>query len=473
MRFYSILSVLLVGYFLLSMSPCSQKAISDQGVIVDDQHPAAPLYAMYCAGCHGRKLEKFQDKPWMQTGSIESVVQSIRYGIVDAGMPSFEATFTEDEINSLADYIIKGIPSDKSQLKAYDVTNKVVQSEKQRYAVDVVATGFDVPWGMAFLPGGDLLITDRGGNMYRYSAGVLSAPIKGVPDVTARNQGGLLDIVLHPNYATNGWIYFSYSKPDDQDKSKSSTAIMRAKLDGDQLVNQELIFEAFPKTKAHHHYGSKLVFDQEGYLYFGVGDRGDHFVFPQKLDNHHGKVHRIKDDGSIPQDNPFVNTSGAMPSIYSYGHRNPQGTTMHPLTGRIWESEHGPKGGDELNLIAPGVNYGWPVISYGINYNGTILTELTEKEGMEQPVFYWVPSIAPCGMTFVTGDKYPGWKHNLLLGSLSFEYLERVELEVEKVVHREKLLQDIGRVRNVVMGPDGYIYVGVESPGRILRILPL
>jgi glucose/arabinose dehydrogenase len=191
------------------------------------------------------------------------------------------------------------------------------------------------------------------------------------------------------------------------------------------------------------------------------------------LENHAGKIHRIHDDGSIPEDNPFVNTPGAMPSIYSYGHRNPQGTTMHPLTGEIWESEHGPRGGDELNLIEAGKNYGWPVISYGINYSGTKFTDLTEKEGMEQPVVYWDPSIAPCGMTFVDSDRYPGWKNNILIGSLRFKYVERVELKGNEVVAQEKLLEGIGRVRNVEISPDGFIYVAMETPGFIVRLLPV
>jgi aldose sugar dehydrogenase len=238
-------------------------------------------------------------------------------------------------------------------------------------------------------------------------------------------------------------------------------------------VDQQLIFKASPDTDRSHHYGNKLAFDNKGHLFFGVGDRGQHFDFPQKLDTHNGKIHRINDDGTIPADNPFVNTPGAMKSIYSYGHRNPQGTSIHPVTGEVWVSEHGPRGGDELNLVKPGLNYGWPVICYGINYDGTILTELTHKEGMEQPVMYWLPSIAPCGMTFITGDRYPKWRNDLLVGSLRFEYLERVVINGHSVQHREKLIEGIGRVRNVVMSPDGIIYVAIENPGKIVRLVPI
>jgi len=216
-----------------------------------------------------------------------------------------------------------------------------------------------------------------------------------------------------------------------------------------------------------------MEFDREGYLYFSVGDRGNRDRNPQTLDNHCGKIHRVNDDGSIPEDNPFAGTEGAMASIYSYGHRNPQGVIMHPETGEIWTHEHGPRGGDEINVINPGKNYGWPVISYGINYDGTIFTSSTEEEGMEQPLHYWVPSIAPCGMDFITGDRYPQWEGNLLVGSLKYQYLNMCVIKDGKVVSEEMLLKNIGRLRNVKMGPDGYIYVGVEEPGTIYRLVPV
>ncbi len=460
-------------FFVFGLSPCSPPQETTELPDIVSQHPAAANYALYCAGCHGRNLEKFADKEWMRDNSQDAIIKSITYGMAAEGMPAFEKTFSDEEIKSLADFVQKGIPKDKSKLKKADAENPVVNSEEFKFVVDTVVSGLKVPWGLVFLPGGDMLISERAGTLHRYSNGKLSAPIEGLPSILARGQGGLLDLCLHPNYEENGWIYISYSSPSKEKSGDSNTAIMRAKLKGNQLTDQQVIFEAKPLSDAHHHYGSKMVFDREGYLYFGVGDRGEHFEFPQELGNHNGKIHRIHDDGTIPKDNPFVNTKGAMSSIYSYGHRNPQGTAMHPETGEIWESEHGPKGGDELNLIKPGLNYGWPVISYGINYNGTVLTKLTEKEGLEQPLFYWKPSIAPCGMTFVSGNRYPKWKNNILLGSLSFEYLERVVMNGYKVTHREKLLEDIGRVRNVVMGTDGYIYVAIENPGKILRIMPL
>jgi len=439
-----------------------------------EENSAALNYQTYCAGCHGDNLEKFTAKQWMDEPDNASVINSIKLGIESEGMPAFQNTFSDSELEELAAYVKKGIPDDRSSLKPAVRSGEVTKSEVQDFIVETVVTGLDVPWGLVFLPDGDLLISERAGTLHRFSKGKLSLPIQGLPPIKAKGQGGLLDLCLHPDYVENGWIYIAYSALNpEKGNSNSNTAIMRARLDGNKLVDQQVIFTGDPFTDRSHHYGCKLAFDDKGHLFFGIGDRGQHFDFPQKLDNANGKMHRINDDGSIPKDNPFVNTKGAVPSIYSYGHRNQQGTSIHPQTGELWVSEHGPKGGDELNLVVPGKNYGWPVISYGINYNGTILTELTEKEGMEQPVHYWTPSIAPCGMTFLTGDKYKKWQNNLFIGSLRFEYLERVVINGNSVMHTEKLLEGIGRVRNVVVGNDGLIYVATENPGKIVRLVPV
>lgn len=435
---------------------------------------AAMNYQSYCAGCHGDHLEKFAAKSWMEEEGSASAFNSIKFGIVAIGMPAFQNTFTDEEIEALAEYVKKGIPEDKSRLIPAVTPGGITESEVQRFVVDTVVSGLNVPWGLAFLPNGDLLISERAGMLHRFSGGKLSGPIEGLPPVLVFGQGGLLDLCLHPEYDKNGWIYLSYSAiHTDSGRRTGNTAVMRARLKGNKLTDQQILFRGMPQTDRGHHFGCKLAFDSKGHLYFGIGDRGQHFDFPQNLDNHNGKIHRINDDGSIPADNPFVNVPGALPSIYSYGHRNPQGNCIHPVTGELWESEHGPRGGDELNLISPGLNYGWPVISYGINYDGTILTELTEKEGMEQPVFYWTPSIAPCGMTFITGNRYKNWGHNLMIGSLRFQYLERVVIKGHSVIHREKLLEGIGRVRNVVMSPDGLVYVAVENPSKIVRLIPI
>ena len=435
---------------------------------------AATNYRMFCAGCHGDNLEKFAAKQWMEEAGTASVERSIKDGILDIGMPAFAKTFSDKEIKELAIYVKQGIPADRTLLKPAVTADGMVKSEEYNLVIDTVVTGLEVPWGLAFLPNGDLLISERKGTLHTFSNGKLSAPIQGLPPIMAFGQGGLMDIALHPDYDKNGWIYFTYSALDTKsDRRMGNTNVMRARLQGNKLVDVQVLFEGTPVTDRGHHFGSKLAFDGKGHLYFGIGDRGQHFDFPQKLDNSNGKIHRINDDGTIPTDNPFYNTPGAIKSIYSYGHRNPQGTVVHPVTGDVWETEHGPMGGDELNLIKPGLNYGWPVISYGINYDGTILTELTEKEGMEQPVLQWTPSIAACGMTFVTGDRFKKWENNILVGSLRFDYVERVVLNGHKIARTEKLVEGIGRVRNVVMSPDGLVYVGVEEPGMILRLVPV
>lgn len=429
-------------------------------------------YLNYCAGCHGENLEKFDKSDWMYGDNDEAAFNSIKFGREDIGMPGFEATFTDKEIKALAQYVRSAVPEETVSGGAALAAERVVKSKKQNFIIDTVVTGLEVPWGMEFLPDGDMLIAERAGILYRFSNGKKSV-ITGLPPILAKGQGGLMDLRLHPEYEENGWLYFSYSQPSKDDPREGCTAVMRARLSGNMLVDQEVIFDGTPDSNKGQHWGCKLQFDMEGYLWFGIGDRGNRDENPQSLENHAGKIHRIHDDGSIPEDNPFVDTPGAMASIYSYGHRNPQGTTMHPETGEIWESEHGPRGGDELNLIEKGKNYGWPVISYGINYNGTKFTDITHKAGMEQPVIYWDPSIAPCGMTFVDSDRYPGWKNDIMIGSLRFKYLERVELDGNEVVDQEKLLEDIGRVRNVEMSPDGFIYVAMETPGFIVKLLPV
>ena len=439
-----------------------------------NQSIAADNYLKYCAGCHGSKLEKFAEKAWMDEEGTSSAFSSIKFGIETIGMPAFQKTFSDPEIEALAAYVKKGIPEDRSLLKPAVTPGGVVESEVQKFVVDTVVSGLNVPWGLAFLPNGDMLISERSGSLLIFSKGKLSPPVEGLPPMMAVGQGGLLDICLHPDYDKNGWIYFSYSALNTQSKKPiGNTAIMRARLKGNALYDQQVIYKGTPETDRNYHFGCKIAFDGQGHIFFGNGDRGQHFDFPQKLDNSNGKIHRLNDDGTIPADNPFIRTPGAIGSIYSYGHRNPQGTCIHPVTGDLWISEHGPRGGDELNIIKPGLNYGWPVISYGINYDGTILTNEIEKEGMEQPVFYWIPSIGPCGMTFVTGDQYKNWKYNLLLGSLPLKHLERVVIKNNSVLHREELLGGIGRVRNVVMGPDGYIYLSIETPGKILKLMPV
>lgn len=439
----------------------------------EESYPtASENYAKLCASCHGINQETFINREWQFGNEKSNIIHSITYGQLDLGMVPFESVLSSNEINDLSDFIL-GVVQASNTTFVPQKGPKINISEKVKFRVDTIVNGLEVPWGLAFLPNGDLLITEKSGKLFRFSKGVLSDPIEGLPTMISFGQGGLMDIEVHPEYKKNGWIYMTYSKPAPGGDKMANTAVCRAKLEGNSLVKLEELFVAQPFSRKGQHWGSKLAFDGKGHVFFGVGDRGARDINPQSLANDCGKIHRINEDGSIPSDNPFVDAEGAMPSIYSYGHRNPQGTVIHPVTGEIWESEHGPKGGDEINLINPGLNYGWPIISYGINYNGTKFTDLTAKEGMQQPVHYYVPSIAPCGMTFVDSKRYKGWENNLLLGSLSFRYLERVELDGNKVVHTEKLLENIGRVRNVKVSPDGYIYVAIEKPGKILKLYPM
>ena len=337
------------------------------------------------------------------------------------------------------------------------------------YTTEVVVPNLDIPWGMVFLPDKSMLITEKSGELIHFKNGKKTS-IEGLPEIYVRGQGGLMDIELHPDYNENGWIYFSYASQEGEGEG-GNTAIMRAKLKDDKLVENQLLYKASPNTKQGRHFGSRLEFDNEGYLYFSIGERGNRDENPQDITRDCGKIYRIHDDGQIPDDNPFINSPNAKKAIYSYGHRNPQGMVKHPETGKIWIHEHGPKGGDEINIIQKGKNFGWPIVSHGINYSGTKFTDHTSLPGMEQPLFYWVPSIAPSGMTFITSDIYPEWKGNLLVGSLKFRYLERLELKNDKVVKREKLFEGMGRVRNVKQGPDGYIYVAMEGVG-IVKINP-
>jgi len=345
-----------------------------------------------------------------------------------------------------------------------------INQENITIAFEKVVGDLNVPWGMVFLPNGDLLITERKGEIRRVSNWQLQdEKISGVPEVYESGQGGLLDIVLHPDFETNNILYLSYSSSEGSGNG-GNTAIMKANLEGNSLVNQEVLYKATPNTTRSAHFGSRLEFDKEGYLYFSVGDRRERDKNPQNINLDGGKIYRIHDNGRVPDDNPFVSIEGAKTAIYSYGHRNPQGMAMNPETGDIWTHEHGPQGGDEVNLIEPGKNYGWPIISYGVNYGGGTFAEGISKAGMEQPVIHWTPSIAPSGMTFITGDKYPGWEGDMISGSLKFNYLVHCTIDGNSITSQEIIAEGIGRVRNVKQGPDGYLYVAVENKG-IFRLI--
>jgi glucose/arabinose dehydrogenase len=351
---------------------------------------------------------------------------------------------------------------------------QVVKSEAHALRVVTVTGGLEHPWGLAFLPDGRMLVTERAGRLRILSRdGALAAqPVAGAPRVEASGQGGLLDVALHPRFTENGLVYLSYAA---RDAGGVGTEVARARLDGDRLVDLQVIFTMQPKSGGGRHFGSRLVFDRAGHLFVTLGDRGDQDR-AQRLDDHAGTIVRLHDDGRVPADNPFVKRAGARPEIYSFGNRNVQGAALHPRTGELWAHEHGPQGGDELNVIRAGVNYGWPVITYGVNYGlGTRIGEGTAKPGMAQPVHYWVPtSIAPSGMAFYEGDRFPRWKGDLFIGALRERMLVRLRLDGEKVVHEERLLRGtVGRIRDVRAGPDGLLYLLTdESNGSLVRLEP-
>jgi len=346
-------------------------------------------------------------------------------------------------------------------------------SERHEFRMVTVVQGLVHPWGLAFLPDGDMLVTERVGRLRIVRNGKLSpSPVPGVPKVALGGQGGLLDVTLHPEFTQNRLVYLSYTGAGE---GGSGTEVARARLVDDALVDLETILVVRPKSRGARHFGSRLLFGRDGYLYVTAGERASRDR-AQDLADLAGSVLRITDDGGVPPDNPFVGQPGAGPEIYTYGNRNPQGLAMHPETGQIWESEHGPKGGDEINLLVPGTNYGWPVITYGRSYSGAQIGEGTSKAGMAQPVRYWgVPSISPSGMTFYTGEDFPSWRGNLFLGALSGRALVRLVLDGAKIVHEERLLGDLGqRIRHVRQGPDGRLYVLTDAPnGALLRLDPI
>ena len=346
----------------------------------------------------------------------------------------------------------------------------IIQNEQSpNYIIETVINGIDIPWGMAFISKDEILVTEKSGILYRVFEGK-KTEVSGLPEIYARGQGGLLDVATAPDFETSKLIFFTAGSSDGEG-SGGHTALYSAKLEADKLTNLKQLYKGKENSKKGQHWGSRIAFDDKGYIYFSIGDRGNREVNPQDITRDGGKIYRLNLDGSIPKDNPFYNEEGSKKAIYSFGHRNPQGMLKHPKTGKIWVHEHGPRGGDEINIIGAGKNYGWPKITYGINYSGTPITSDRDLPGLEQPFYYWVPSIAPSGMVFSTSENYPKWKDNLLVGSLKFEYLELLVIENNKVTERHKVLEGIGRIRDVKQGPDGLIYIGVEGKG-ILKIIP-
>ncbi|WP_241970303.1 PQQ-dependent sugar dehydrogenase [Pseudidiomarina aquimaris] len=351
---------------------------------------------------------------------------------------------------------------------------ETAQTERHNVEATTIAEGLSFPWGIAFLPNGDALITEKSGTLRRVGMnGVIGEAITNVPDVVYKSQGGLLDVAIDPNFADNNWVYLSYSEADPAGGEGNSTAVARGKLIGNNLQEVEVIFRGAPKYKSGAHFGSRLVFSPEGYLFVTLGDRYSAMDDAQTLDNHHGKVVRIWPDGSVPEDNPFAGKEDALPEIWSYGHRNVQGAAIHPDSGALWTVEHGPKGGDEINIPKAGANYGWPIATYGVDYDNSIISEKTHVEGTVQPHYYWVPSIATSNMIFYTGDEFPAWQGDVLVAALKTMKVARLDLEGDRVMHEEDLFVDLvnQRIRDIEQGPDGAIYLVTDDRnGKLIRI---
>ncbi|MEX2601860.1 MAG: PQQ-dependent sugar dehydrogenase [Balneolaceae bacterium] len=389
-------------------------------------------------------------------------------------------TFTP--LITLIALIAAGCGAPDEQESATAGNGDVYESIHHNFRVTTVVDGLHHPWAIAFLPNGDKLVTERGSNSLPAQLRIirdgelLPDPVPGLPEIRTGGQGGLLDVIPHPDFENNNLIYISYSKPND-DGSEGTTAVIRGTFENDQLQNVEEIFEAQAWTGGQGHYGSRLAFDHDGYLFVTVGDRqanpGGGLEAQQEhpsqdLSNHYGTVNRIHDDGSVPSDNPFLDEEGALPEIWSYGHRNPQALAVHPETNDVWATEHGPQGGDELNHIRPGVNYGWPIIGFGVNYGaGSPLHEIINRDELELPVHHWTPSIAPAGMAIYSGDQFPQWQGSFFAGGMSGQYqiLARVTVQGTDFVAEEVLLPGEYRIRDVREGPDGYIYLAIDDRG--------
>lgn len=470
LRRLSNLSILaLIG--LLALNPRSQ---------AQDDLTGSDLYNQACAQCHGAALQgglaqSLSDALWQFGSSRSAIFRNIKYGISDFSMPAFEQALSDAQINRVIDYIMA---SEKASGAVRPPIPSSVHTLDYEVKVETVAEGLDLPWAMDFLDASTALITERSGQLRLWAGGKLdSQPIKGLPEVLAEGQGGLLDVSIHHSSTEEPWIYLSYShahQPAGQDKPLAMTRIIRGHLKGHQWTDQSIIYQAPEELYlgTRHHYGSRIVFDHKGHVLFSIGDRGL-AEQAQDLSRPNGKVHRLKLDGSLPEDNPFVGVKGALPSLFTLGNRNPQGLAVSPITGALWAAEHGPMGGDELNVIRGGLNYGWPAITYGRNYDGASVSDFQRREGMQQPALYWKPSIAVCGIDFVHQSAFERWNGKLLVAALKYEEVRLLDLESDRVMHQEIILKQVGRVRDVCSGPDGAVYIVTNGPDAILRLSPI
>ena len=482
-------------------------------------NPATASYAEHCASCHGNDLAggrapSLFNEQWLATMADTRLTASIRNGVPNTAMPAFGSLLTDDQIWQLVQYIRlqSGVLKTRPTFVA-DPSGVVLKTQKETVTLEVVADGLNTPWGLAFLPDGRMLVTERtvnGGTLRIVDKGRVSAPVAGTPRVHVQQDAGMFDVEVHPRYAENGWIYLSYAEllpgytpppppPATTDTAAggrgggrggavapSMTTIVRGRINArNEWVDQQVIFRAPANlyTPDGTHFGSRFIFDREEHLFFSIGERGV-MRHAQDLSNPIGKIHRVNDDGSVPKDNPFVSTPNAVPTIWSYGHRNPQGLSWDPRSGRLWESEHGPTAGDEINIIERGRNYGWGVVTRGRQPG---ITKVSET-GMVDPIVYYIPTFAPSGISFYSGDRYPGWKNtSLFVGGLAGQALRRLEIDGETVTSQEVIFDRFGRVRDVVQGPDGYLYLALQhatgagtnfglvapSPGLVVRMVPV
>lgn len=446
---------------------------------------AGSLYAANCAGCHGANLEggkggNLIDAEWKHGGDEADIARSIREGFPQHGMPAFRATINEADTKALVVFLKEAATRKKDPTPAQEqkIPEGVQTSQEASYRIETIADGLEVPWSLTFLPDGRMIVTERAGRLRVIENGKLRPEqIGGLPPVIVQDEGGLMSVVAHPDFAHHPWLYLTYSDPGPNDTAM--TKVVRARLHDWQLVHPETIF-SIPKDqygKGYVLFGGRLVFDGD-YLFFSVGARALEEAATKEAQNlalPQGKIHRVFHDGKIPPDNPFVDQSDAFASIWAYGVRNPQGLARNPVDGSLWESEHGPRGGDELNRIERGKNYGWPLVTHGMNYDGTPISDKTEAPGLESPVLHWTPSIATSEIEFYTGDKFPRWKNNLFLGSLAAQKLLRFTVEQGRVTHTEEVFKGLGRIRDIKTGPDGNLYLALEligKPGKIIRLIP-
>ena len=439
------------------------------------------IYKTYCAGCHGSQMQgntasKLIKADWQYGRGKGAIVRNIRFGIPGTEMAAWGTALNDEQINAVADYIVAAQEIAPNAIRP--IPERLTTKDYVLKVETLVSEGLSTPWGIEFIDSRRALITERTGGIRWMIDGKLDPrPVTGVPTTYSQHTtGGLMDIALDPDYAKNGWVYIGFSHTIDNPADKEArgmTKVVRGKIRDHQWVNEQTLFEAPDSLKipGGNRWGCRFLFDKQGYLYFTIGDmaRGIDSQNPGKPS---GKVFRIYPDGSIPKDNPYRNKKGMLPAIFTIGNRNVQGIAQHPVTGEIWATEHGPMGGDELNILKKGANYGWPLVTFGVDYSGEIVSEKTEMQGMEPPVLHWTPSIGVCAAEFVTGQPFARWNNNLIVGALAFEEIRRLVIEGRNVVSQEMLLKGYGRVRDIKPGPDGALYVLLNSPDMVLRITP-